>query len=283
MARRKNESAKISDEEIFEQATAEDDPEAEAKEDQVTQEAQQSEEAPAVEPETETETKPESEQVKAEEEQEKPTHHVPLSELLNEREKRQNEQRQREALQNQLLQLQYALQQQQQPEEKPDVISDPTAWEKTYTDQMQRKFREMEGNFSMRLAANKYGEDFTNAWSEMAKRINTGDDSVRQQVVASSDPGETLVQWYKRERLASEVGDPAAFREKIQKEALEAALKDPEFLAQAMEAARQAASGQPSKTKLPPSLNKATGTSGNTEKAGDMSDRSLYDFATEAK
>jgi hypothetical protein len=133
----------------------------------------------------------------------------------------------------------------------------------------------MEANFSLRLAHNKHGEVFTEAFQEVMQRPLQ--DPMRQQVINSSDPGETLVSLYQRERTLKEVGtDPAAYRAKI----LEDALKDPSFLAQAMQSARQTAGAQPkpnNKIDLPPSLNKVA--SANSGEDGDDSDSSVFSYA----
>jgi hypothetical protein len=215
---------------------------------------------------------PTDEQPKAE----KPDHRIPLTELLNEREKRQNAERERQAYEQQLHQLQQQLQQYQQPKEPIDIFADPQAYTQSVEQMMTERMRAMEGNFSLRLASYKHGETFTEAFQDvMARPFN---DPVRQQVINSPDPGETLVQLYQRERTIKEVGtDPTAYKSKV----LEDALKDPEFLAKALQAARQTAGAQPTqnnKIDLPPSLNKvAAAHSGSGE---DDSDRGVYSFAT---
>jgi hypothetical protein len=213
---------------------------------------------------------PADEQPKAE----KPDHRIPLTELLNEREKRQNAERERQAYEQQLYQLQQQLQQYQQPKEPIDIFADPQAYTQSIEQTMSERMRAMEGNFSLRLAAYKHGDTFTEAFQDvMARPIN---DPMRQQVINSPDPGETLVQLYQRERTYKEVGtDPTAYKSKV----LEEALKDPEFLARAMQSARQTASAQPNnKIDLPPSLNKVA--AAHYGGGDDDSDRSVYSFAT---
>lgn len=180
-------------------------------------------------------------------------------------------------LKQQMWQMQAASQ--QKPQDEPiDIFADPDAYQSRVNQTMEERFRAMEGNFSLRLASYKYGDTFQEAWQDMVNRTMNGDDQFRQQVLQSPDPGETLVQLYKREQVMSEVGqDPTAYRSKV----LEDALKDPEFLAKAIEAARATAGAQPSSTKveLPPSLNKATA----AQSAGrqeDMTDSGLYNYAT---
>lgn len=207
---------------------------------------------------------------------EKQVHRVPLVELLDEREKRQTEQRQREALQQQLWQLQQQLQEAtKKPEEPVDIFADPQKWEQTNEQRFDKRIREMEGNFSLRLAAYKHGDKFQEAWSAMLGKTQSGDDSVRQSILKSSDPGETLVNWYQREKTMELVGnDPTTFVERT----LEEALNNPEFLAKALEKAKSQASTRPTQVKLPQSLNKATG-SGSSDSQSDMSDSALFDYS----
>jgi hypothetical protein len=209
-------------------------------------------------------------------EEKKQDNRIPLTELLNEREKRQNAERQREAVQQQLWQLQQQLQAQQQPAEPIDIFANPEAYTAQVQQTMEQRLKAMEGNFSLRLAHYKHGELFGEAWQEMTSRTQSGDDSMRQQVLASNDPGETLVTLYQREKVVKEVGpDPIAYKSKI----LEEALKDPQFLAKAMQTARQTAGAQPTNNKidLPPSLNKVA--SAHSGDDGDDSDSSVFNYA----
>jgi hypothetical protein len=208
----------------------------------------------------------------------KQDHRIPLTELLNEREKRQSAERQREAIQQQLWQLQQQLQAAQKPAEEPiDIFASPEAYQAKVEQTVEQRFKAVEGNFSLRLAHYKHGDLFTEAWEAMADRTRSGDDSLRQQVIASSDPGETLVKLYQREKTLSEVGtDPAAYKSKV----LEDALKDPQFLEKALQAARQSAGAQPkpnNKIDLPPSLNKVA--SAHSGADGDDSDSSIFSYA----
>jgi hypothetical protein len=208
-------------------------------------------------------------------EEKKQDHRIPLTELLNEREKRQNAERQREAYEQELSQLRQQMQALQQPKEPIDIFANPEAYTQSIEQQMGEKLRAMEANFSLRLAHNKHGEVFTEAFQEVMQRPLS--DPMRQQVINSSDPGETLVSLYQRERTYKEVGtDPAAYKAKI----LEDALKDPSFLAQAMQTARQTAGAQPkpnNKIDLPPSLNKVA--SANSGDDNDDSDGSVFSYA----
>jgi hypothetical protein len=212
---------------------------------------------------------------------EKVDHRIPLTELLNEREKRQAEQRQREALQRELETLRQQLQPPKPKEEAPDQFQDPQGynafWERRLAEQSQtveQRFRNQEANFSLRLAHMQHGELFEKAYQALLDTAEKGDKTAAQAVANSPDPGQTLVNWYKREQVIAQVGTNP--EEYVQKK-LEEALSDPEFLAKALERARGVASTQPAQVKLPPSLNKATA----ARSAGDndSSDAGIYHHA----
>jgi hypothetical protein len=279
----------ISDADVFNEAIAvEPKVEAEAPEKEQTEEAKaerdrddkgrfvakEKDEASGDEPAPVAEAALEEAPLETPKEERKQDHRIPLTELLNEREKRQNAERQREAYEQELQHLRQQMQALQQPREPIDIFANPEAYTQSVEQQMGEKLRAMEANFSLRLAHNKHGEVFTEAFNEVMQRPLQ--DSMRQQVINSSDPGETLVSLYQRERTLKEVGtDPAAYKAKI----LDDALKDPQFLAQAMQTARQTAGAQPTNNKinLPPSLNKVA--SAHSGDDTDDSDSSVFSYA----
>jgi hypothetical protein len=213
---------------------------------------------------------------------EKPDH-IPSWRLKEEADARREAMQRAEAaertaqqFQAQLAQLQQQLQALQPQPEPIDIFANPEAYTARVEQTMEQRLKAMEGNFSLRLAHYKHGELFGEAWQEMTSRTQSGDDSMRQQVLASNDPGETLVTLYQREKVVKEVGpDPIAYKSKI----LEEALKDPQFLAKAMQTARQTAGAQPTNNKidLPPSLNKVA--SAHSGDDGDDSDSSVFNYA----
>jgi hypothetical protein len=279
----------ISDADVFNEAIAvEPKVEAEAPEKEQTEEAKaererdekgrfvakEADEVAGDEPAPVPEAALEEAPVETPKEERKQDHRIPLTELLNEREKRQNAERQREAYEQELSQLRQQMQALQQPREPIDIFANPEAYTQSIEQQMGEKLRAMEANFSLRLAHNKHGEVFTEAFNEVMQRPLQ--DPMRQQVINSPDPGETLVSLYQREKVVKEVGpDPIAYKSKI----LEEALKDPQFLAKAMQTARQTAGASPTNNKidLPPSLNKVA--SAHSGEDGDDSDSSVFNYA----
>ena len=228
----------------------------------------------------EEEVESESEEVKAEPKEE--SHRVPLKELLDEREKRQQIQAQFEAMQQHLAQQQALAEQQQAAEQGqqqlPDIFEHPEfyqqaiaqmqQWPQVLQQQMQQQMNqqlamqrhELMGEFSLQRAQAADPETFQSAWSELERRTQGGDPSWRHQVLTSQDPGQTLLSLYKRENVVNSVGDdPDAYVNKR----IEELKSDPQFLQEVLEAAQAKAGGGEGASRINmPSLNKAGGGGG---------------------
>jgi hypothetical protein len=211
--------------------------------------------------------------------EEKVDHRIPLTELLNEREKRQAGERRAQQLEQELQTLRQQMQPPRQQEPIPDQFQSPeqyNAWVQGQTQQvqqtMEQRLWQQEANFSLRLARAAHGPELF----EAAYNATLANPNLARQVANSPDPGEVMVALYKREQVLAQVGDNP---ETYVQQKLEEALNDPKFLARAIEKARGAASTQPAQVKLPPSLNKAT-SAGRAVDTSDMSDGALYHHAT---
>jgi hypothetical protein len=210
---------------------------------------------------------------------ERADHRIPLTELLNEREKRQAEARRAQQLEQELQTLRQQMQPPRQQEPIPDQFQSPeqyNAWVMAQGQQvqqtMEQRLWQQEANFSLRLARAAHGPELF----EAAYNATLANPNLARQVANSPDPGEVMVALYKREQVLAQVGDNP---ETYVQQKLEEALNDPKFLAKALEKARSAASTQPAQVKLPPSLNKAT-SAGRAADTSDMSDGALYHHAT---
>lgn len=293
MATEKVELDQISDEELFdatepEAAEPEAEPEAaEAKESSDRDEKGRFVKKAEEEPEPEVSEEPEAE-AKPEEQPEtekQDLQQIPSWRLKEEadarrewQKKAEDEAQRRTQIEQQLWQIQQQLAQQQQPQPEPiDPIQDPEGWALSQQQTVDQRIRALEGNFSLRLAKATHKELFDEAWQEMINRSQSGDDTMRQQVLNSTDPGETLVGLYKQAKTFREVnGDPNAWLEAKKQEWL----ADPQVQAQVLEAAKGTAAQNAStqsqpQVKLPQSLNKA-GASGRPSSAG-MSDAELWE------
>lgn len=186
-------------------------------------------------------------------------------------------------LRRQLAQLQKPVE--QKPEEEPDPLLDP----KGFRDHIERKFSErllnQQRDMDMRMAHRQHGELFEKAYNEAQNALAQGDVQLRALMNQTATPGDTLVDWYRQRQTLREVGpDPAAYRQKM----LDEALKDPAYLAKAVEAARAAAGGtsaNPStnsrpKIELPPSLAGAARADAVAFDDNDISDAALFNHAT---
>lgn len=169
-----------------------------------------------------------------------------------------------------------------EPEQVPDILLDPEGYMRHVEKTMQRQQQQFEQQLrtsivdnSLRAAHGRYGDTFSQAFSAVKSldpNSMEGRETVRR-IYNSSDPGEALVQWHKRNEVLRQVGDdPARYREQVQNETREALMNDPEFRRQLIEDLRaEAATGDQGRprtaTRLPKSLNSVSGN--NAQRRGD--------------
>lgn len=214
---------------------------------------------------------------------------IPPARLREEADKRRTAEAERDELKNRIAMLERAMlaqpasqpqkPQPQQPERKrPDPLLDPEGAEAFDNEIRAQERKELDFNLSCRFARLEHKDVFDEAFKAVSAAIQQGDLALQAQIKNSSDPGNDIVRWYQQRKVFSEVGpDPLAYREKLRDELL----KDPEFLAKAIETARQQASGQNGArpntvTKLPPSLNSVSGGNPKQSGADDNSDASVF-------
>jgi len=216
---------------------------------------------------------------------------VPLSEMLDEREKRQAAQREADALRRQLQQFQ-TQQQQQRPEfwEQPEGNIDYRV-QQAVQPLVQELIMQREQT-SRALAAIQYGEDTVNeAYKDLETRIQSGDPVARfdyQRVMSQPNQYAALVQLHQQRSALAEVGnDLPAYREKLSQDLL----NDPAFLARALEAAQARAKASPSvvtftapqKSRGVPSISNVGGAGSVVGSVADISDDDLFDKWTGAR
>lgn len=174
----------------------------------------------------------------------------------------------------------------QKPKQEPiDPLADPQGYVGQITQTFQQELRRVQLENNLQLAHVRHGDVFPKAF-EAFEKAGHSNPAWAQSVVNGPNPGEAIVNWYKREEVLSKVGtDPNAWLEKQ----LEERLKDPAFLQKAVDAARAQANGQANGTRpnnvtqLPPSLSRVAG-SGPDPAADDVtSDQSLFRHATARK
>jgi hypothetical protein len=190
------------------------------------------------------------------------------------RQERDHLARQQEDFQRRLA----AMEKPAQAPDEPDPLLDP----KGYREFMERRFEERltaeRRESSLQRARWNYKEEFDQAYEAAQKYVDPG---LRARMQQSSDPGETLMGWFRELRIRAEVGnDPAAYRKKLRDEAL----KDPEFRKAAMEAWRDDASavtnGRPN-VQLAPSLNGISRSNAQLRASHqDLTDDALFEQST---
>ena len=190
------------------------------------------------------------------------------------------------------LERQFAAMQQQLQQQKPQEPVDPWADLPGYLQQSQSTFEQRLAQAEMRAnlrasRAEQIAIHGREAVTEMEKAIDEASRKghpdlplLSMQMRNSDDPVGVAMQWYQRDKLVRETGgDLTAFRNRT----LEEALKDPAFLAKAVEAVKAQSGMKPTTNtvvQLPPSINRATSAASPHDDAGDLSDASLMAFAT---
>jgi hypothetical protein len=202
-----------------------------------------------------------------------------------------------DALQRDMAVLRQPAPQQPQPQqpkkEAPDMFADPEGWRKHMQEEFRQELAVRDAQIqrqafdtSLRLARVKYGTEFEEA-DKAAGELNPNDPTTRvvqQRIMASSDPGEEAVRWYREQKAIREIGpDPAAYRARTEAAVRENLMKDPEFRKQLLADLQAEARGQngrpntiirtPQHPRVPPSLSGASGGG----RAAPQLDPSLYD------
>jgi hypothetical protein len=269
-----------SDEELFTETVSDETPDAPV----VTEEAEQQPEKPARD-EAGRFAKKEEAEVVAEAPAEKPAvddnaAHVPSWRARELREERDAIAAKLAALETERSQWQR--QQQERRAEQPTPAKaqdepDPLLNPKEYREFIQKQVREDLLNDrreeSLQRAAEAHPDEFKEAYAAAQRAV---DPALKARMQATRDPGKTLLEWHRENKVKAEVGtDPNAWLEKK----LEERLNDPAFLQKAIERSKgvsQQPDGRP-RINIPPSLNGASRSNASLKSANeDMSDEELF-------
>lgn len=185
---------------------------------------------------------------------------IPPSRLREEAEARRVAQAEARELRARIEAIERAQRQPVQPQpqpakqEPPDLFADPEGrlnWERQ---QIAAQFAEQRLNSSFGDAHEQHGDKFVQAFQSLQ---NAGSPALVREITGSNNPGRALMQWHDRQSLMNDIGnDPAAYRQKLREELL----NDPEVRKQLVGGMReQAVRSGNMQTKLPPSLNSASG------------------------
>jgi len=159
--------------------------------------------------------------------------------------------------------------------EKPDPLLDPEGYEKHITSVIEERLLNNHRESSLAQAHRTYKSEFEEAYAAAQKAV---DPALRARMQQSRDPGETLMEWHREQKVRAEVGnDPNAFFEKR----FEAYLADPANQAKVLERIRGGVQQQPGArqaptTYMPPSLTRATNAATATADDDDISDEGLW-------
>jgi hypothetical protein len=242
---------------------------------------------PQPEPEPSAELQPEGQKPTAEDEA---SGRVPVWRVKEITEEKRRVADENERLKAELARLRQPQQQpqpqqvQQSETEVPDPILDPKGYAKHVRDEIRGELLAERREESMKAAREANTQAFDEAYQASLEAMRNGDVTIRARMQSSRDPGRTLLDWHKEQKAMREVGsDPNAWLEKK----LEERLKDPAFLAKAVELARGSApaaqqqNGRP-RVELPPSLNGASRSNAQLRSAmnADIDDDALFDQTT---
>lgn len=162
---------------------------------------------------------------------------------------------------------------------RPDPLLDPDGYAAAIRQELREEALNERREESLIRAREANQGEFDEAYAAAQKAV---DPALKARMQSSRDPGKTLLEWHRENKVKAEVGnDPNAWLEKK----LEERLKDPAFLAKAVELARgsaqpQVQNGRP-RVDLPPSLNGASRSNAALKSADlDVSDHELFEQIT---
>jgi hypothetical protein len=163
-------------------------------------------------------------------------------------------------------------------EDEPDPLLNPKEYREFIERRIEERILNDRREESLLRARETNQSEFDEAYAAAQKAF---DPALKARMQSSRDPGKTLLEWHRENKVKAEVGaDPNAWLEKK----LEERLKDPAFLAKAVELARGSAPQQPNgrpRVELPPSLNGASRSNATLRSSQqDLSDDALWDEAT---
>lgn len=163
--------------------------------------------------------------------------------------------------------------------EKPDPLLDPEGYAKAVRDEIRNEIINERREESLVRAREANQQEFDEAYAAAQRGV---DPALRARMLASRDPGKTLLEWHRENKTRQEIGgDLNAYKQRIRDEAL----KDAEFRKAAMAAwqseAQPTVNGRP-RVDLPPSLNGASRSNAALRSAmnADVDDDALFEQTT---
>lgn len=137
--------------------------------------------------------------------------HIPLTALLDEREKRQKLERELEQMRREYVQRQ----QPAQLPKVPSVLEDEAAYNQHVESMVSQAVVNERLNLSEEMARDKYGNEDVDAALESVR----ADPRIAQHFMQTRHPYKGLVEWHRQQKLMAEIGnDPAAYRARVEAE-----------------------------------------------------------------
>lgn len=176
--------------------------------------AEATEEAPEAEPEPTGEKEAETPPVQQE------AQHIPITALLDEREKRQEFERRAAEMERKVKEFERKLQEQQKPEAKaPDMFEDPEAYQRHQQQQVQSGFWNQTLNTSEMVARSQHGAEVVEAATQAFMEAAQSNPGLQHELRAQQHPYQFVIDWHKRQQVLEQVGtDPEAYKAKIREE-----------------------------------------------------------------
>lgn len=216
-------------------------------------------------------------------------HRVPLRELLDERERRQRIEAEATQMREAWAQLQRQADQLTAQQQQPQTIFDnPDDYLQNRVmnplrEEGQRYMMQIKDGLSREMANNQFGVQAVNqALTDLtAVRYTPHGNVIFSQIMSSGHPYGELIKWHQQASAQRVIGnDPNAWLRQQQ----EQWISDPRVQDEAMRrrAARvqQNGANRPPNVQLPPSLSSMPASSSRIDEQGDLSNESLYRFAT---
>ena len=152
-----------------------------------------------------------------------PVHMVPLPELLDARHRAQAAEIKAQQVADQMAAFQRSFYEAQRPQPQPiDPVADPEGAFNAIAQQLhankqmlQEQAVHQRANMSEMLAKKDFGAPAVEAARDAAVKAGLGNYFLTQ-----ADPYQAVMEWHRGQTAAKEIGDPAAYREKIKAEIL---------------------------------------------------------------
>ena len=218
---------------------------------EVTAEAPESEPTPAEEPkEAKGEPQPEPEKAEVDDgvppaPEPEPTR-VPITAMLDEREKRQAAERELQQLRQWREQMEAQARAAQQ--KTPDIYEDPEGFVRQTQESVQQMLWNERLNMSEALARDKFGDEAVESATQAFQQAARANPAIYAEMRQHPNPYAYVVNWHKRQSILSEIGEDPDKWKQSQIEALKEQVRQ-ELLSQAQPS--------PKPTAPPPSLSKA--------------------------